>query len=79
MTVAAPVELRCKSKMYGILREDGLLEVKCRHKWCADRTHEGVVVLHYFNVVTGELVKTVKYRNPKLNNNRGSQKPGSNL
>jgi hypothetical protein len=51
--------------MYGILRDD-LLEVKCNHRWCAGSKAQSIVVLHYFNVATGELVKTIKYKNPKL-------------
>jgi hypothetical protein len=67
MTAVAPIQLRCRSKLQGILKDypDGkrLLEVRCKDKWCADRG-AGIVVLHYFNVETGELDHTKKFREP---------------
>ena len=68
MTAAAAIQLRCRSKLQGILKQraDGstVLEVRCKDKWCAERG-AGIVVLHYFNVETGELVETKKYRDPR--------------
>lgn len=65
----AAQQLRCRSKLQGILKTypNGkvLLEIRCKDKWCADRK-AGVIVLHYFNVETGELVNTVKFRDPKV-------------
>lgn len=67
-TAVGTAQLRCRSKLQGILKKypNGkvLLEIRCKDKWCADRK-SGVVVLHYFNVETGELVNTVKFRDPK--------------
>lgn len=67
-TAYTSVQLRCRSKLQGILKEypngKKLLEVRCKDKWCAERG-AGVVVLHYFNVETGELDHTKKYRDPK--------------
>jgi hypothetical protein len=68
MSVEAPAtQLRCRSKLHGIMKPqpDGseLLEIRCKDKWCAERG-AGLVVLHYFNVDTGELIKTKKYRDP---------------
>lgn len=70
MSSAAPTQLRCRSKLHGIKKTlvfDGLkqdvFEIRCKEKWCADRS-AGVVVLHYFNVDTGALVHTKKFRDP---------------
>lgn len=58
-------ELRCESKMHGILIRDGVLEVKCNSGFCGSKP--GVVVLHRFSMDNGELVETVKFKDtPKL-------------
>jgi hypothetical protein len=65
------VELRCEHKMHGVLTDNGLLEVKCGSAFCGSKP--GVVVLHRFDVVTGELVETKKYKDtPKIN--KGSRR-----
>lgn len=56
------MELRCPSKLHGILLEGGMVEVKCDSKFCGHAP--GVVVLHRFDLNTGELVETVNFRNP---------------
>lgn len=56
-------ELRCPSRMHGILKED-MIEVKCRSKFCGASSFASV--FHYFNPVTGELVQTKKYKEPPL-------------
>lgn len=56
------MELRCSSKLHGILRDDGTIEVKCDSKFCGHAP--GVVVLHRFNAQTGELVETLNFKNP---------------
>jgi hypothetical protein len=56
-----PAELRCPNALHGIL-VDGLLEVKCQKSWC--RPHPHAVVLHKFDPVTGELVRTEYYMDP---------------
>lgn len=56
------MELRCeRGLLHGIILPDGLLEVKCRSRFCGSVA--GVVVLHRFNVHTGE-VTTRRYRDP---------------
>lgn len=57
-------ELRCPSRIQGIITSSGLLEIKCRSKACGAR--RGVVVLHYFNLLGGELtpVKTTVLNDP---------------
>jgi hypothetical protein len=49
--------------MHGILSEDGTeLEVKCKRRSCGKRP--GVVVLHTFNLTTGKLKYTKRFREP---------------
>ena len=76
MTTAVATQLRCRSKLQGILKTypDGkvLLEVRCKEKWCAERG-AGLVVLHYFNVETGELDHTKKFRDPHYRRKVNSQ------
>lgn len=55
------MELRCDSKKHGELH-DGLIEVKCDSRFCG--AGPGTVVLHQFDARTGDLVKTVQYKNP---------------
>ena len=61
-------ELRCRSKLQGIIKEypggRKLLEIRCKDKWCAERG-AGMVVFHYFDIETGELDHTQKYRDPR--------------
>jgi hypothetical protein len=56
------MDIRCDSKMHGIIVEPGLIEVKCDSKFCGHRA--GVTVLHRFNSLTGELVETKRYKDP---------------
>jgi len=49
--------------MHAIL-VDEILEVKCANSRCGARS--GVVVLHQFDLKTGELIRTEKYRDPVL-------------
>lgn len=66
------MELRCEHKMYGRL-VDGLLEVKCGSAFCGKEP--GVVVLHQFDVETGELVKTLRFKDtPKINNGKRNRR-----
>lgn len=61
------MDLRCASKLHGILYDNGILEIKCRSRFCG---HEpGVVVIHKFNVHTGA-VDTVRYKEPPLTQER---------
>jgi hypothetical protein len=57
------VELRCDSKLHGIVVDTGVVEVKCDSRFCG--AQPGVTVLHRFDVVTGELVGTVKFKSPE--------------
>lgn len=57
-------ELRCSSRIHGVLTADGHLEVKCRSSKCGAR--RGVVVMHYFDLSNMELVETKKFKDPVL-------------
>lgn len=55
-------QLRCQpNTLHGIL-VDGQLEVKCRDKLCGYQ--RGITILHYFDVITGEMIKTSRFRDP---------------
>lgn len=55
------IELRCDAKMHG--RMDGLtIEVVCKSVFCGNAP--GVLVLHTFDLKTGELISTRSFKNP---------------
>lgn len=55
------MELRCESKKHGEM--DGeFLEVQCRSRFCGYRP--GIVVIHRFDVRTGDLKNTRLFREP---------------
>jgi hypothetical protein len=57
------MDLRCESGiLFGRLVDDGYLEVKCRSHRCG--AGPGVVVLHRFDPLNGELIGTYRYRDP---------------
>lgn len=61
-------ELRCENGiLFGIILPDGRLEVKCRSRYCG--SGPGVVVLHRFDVRTGECT-TRRYRDPANDNKK---------
>lgn len=53
-------ELRCDSKKHGEIIDDHIVEIKCNSKFCG--AEPGIVVLHQFNAVTGELIQTKSYK-----------------
>lgn len=57
-------ELRCDNNIkFGELdREDHVLEVKCRSRRCG--AESGVVVVHGFDLESGKLLGTKRYRDP---------------
>lgn len=60
------IELRCAGTMHGKLDiHNGKLEVKCGRRGCG--AGRGVVVLHTFDVTTGNLVGTKRYADPIRN------------
>ena len=67
-------ELRCKGTLHGILEDDHTIEVKCVRRICGHAP--GVVVLHRFNIDTGEYT-TSRFRDPKKGKvEHGSGQPG---
>lgn len=62
-------EFRC-NRLHGILNEHGQLEVTCRSRFCG--WEPGIIVLHYFDVATGQLLQTQKFQAmPKPEQQRG--------
>lgn len=58
------MDLRCANGIkFGEL-VDGLIEVKCRSVRCG--AIAGVVVLHQFDPLSGELVATKRFRDPTV-------------
>ena len=58
------MDLRCENgiKFGEIIPEESLVEVKCRSRRCG---HEaGSVVIHRFDLETGELKGTLKFKDP---------------
>lgn len=55
------MELRCGSKLHGILRDGEVLEVRCDSVFCGHQ--KGTVVIHRINLHTGQ-VETMKYKDP---------------
>jgi len=65
------MELRCPgNKLHGIIVSDGVLEVKCDSKFCGHGP--GVVVLHRFDINTGEVLGTKTYKNPNIGHERST-------
>lgn len=54
------MDLRCPNGIKFAEMNDGLIEVKCRSTRCG--AGAGVVVLHQFDALTGELVRTNRFR-----------------
>jgi hypothetical protein len=57
------MELRCRSKILHGIIADGFLDVSCKSGWCGKRN--GVVVIHRFSLLTGELISTRKFAEPR--------------
>lgn len=57
------MEFRCANSLH-FKRLGDVIEVKCRSKRCG--AGGGNVVLHRFNINTGELVETQQYKDPTV-------------
>lgn len=57
-------DLRCANKKHGEL-VSGCLEIKCSSRFCG--ASAGVVVIHRYDVDSGDLVETRKFRDPRRN------------
>jgi hypothetical protein len=70
-----PVELRCETKLHGILIEPGIIEVGCSSKFCG--AGKGVVVRHRLDLSTGEVISTQRYKQPLLQRKEHGDAPAS--
>lgn len=57
------MELRCDHKMHGELLGQGILEIKCGSSFCG--AAPGIVVLHRFDIHSGKMVETRRFKNPR--------------
>jgi hypothetical protein len=62
------MDLRCENKLHGIVIEDGVLEVGCDSRFCG--AGKGVVVRHRFDMNTGELLHTQRFKQPPVGGER---------
>lgn len=56
------MDLRCVSGILHGKLMDGLLEVRCKSNRCGHRP--GTIILHRFDVLSGQLVETKKFTDP---------------
>lgn len=67
-------ELRCSgNKLYGLVVDGeakGTLEVRCTSRFCGKQ--DGVVVLHQFNLASGEY-QTRRYKEPRKGRVNGTR------
>lgn len=61
------IDLRCPSKLHGVIIDENRFEVKCNSKFCG--AGNGVVVLHVFDTTTGKVVETKRFKNPMKERN----------
>jgi hypothetical protein len=60
------MDLRCISKKHGVLLiDEHVVEIKCNSRFCG--AAQGVVVLHRFDLQTGECIGTRRFQYPKGN------------
>lgn len=55
--------LRCGSTLHGRMMDATTLEVRCKRRACG--AAPGVIVLHRFNIASGDLINTKKYADPR--------------
>jgi len=67
------MQMRCASKLHGIIVTGGIVEVKCDSRFC--RPDRDTIVLHHFDATTGRLIETLRFKNPsKERSNNGSRR-----
>lgn len=59
------MDLRCKNVKHAEMTEPGIIEVKCRSRFCG--AGNGVVIIHRFDTLTGELLITKRFKEPIRN------------
>lgn len=55
------MQLRCDHKLHGHI-DGNVLEVGCQSRFCGKRP--GIVVVHRFDVTTGKLIETKRFKDP---------------
>lgn len=55
-------DVRCENKLHGIIVKPGVLEVKCDSRFCG--ANANTVVLHRFDLETGDLMETIRFKEP---------------
>lgn len=69
------LQLRCAGTLHGIVQDDEYIEIKCKRRVCGGGP--GIVVLHRFNIHTGE-VTTRRFAEPKKERiQHGTGQPGT--
>lgn len=67
------MDLRCESKKHAEILEEpvhtGILEISCNSRFCG--AGQGRVVLHRFDLETGSLVDTRRFKSPKVRKEQG--------
>lgn len=63
-------QLRCDNKMHGIVVADGVIEFKCDSRFCG--AAPGIIVLHRFDIASGKMIETHKYKNPNGGKRNGT-------
>lgn len=61
------MDVRCPHKKHAVL-DDHHIEVKCNSRFCG--AEPGVVVLHVFDKITGELLRTSRFKDPAFRSRR---------
>lgn len=68
------MDLRCDAnKLHAVIEEDWI-EVRCNSRFCGSES--GVVVIHRFNKDTGELIKTLRFKEPREEQVNGNPRQG---
>lgn len=55
------MEVRCDNKKHAVI-EDGVIQIRCGSAFCGKRP--GVVVLHMFDVASGNMIDTKRFKDP---------------
>lgn len=56
------MDLRCPSKLHGVIVREGVIEVACTSKFCGYRS--GIAVRHSISIRTGEVLETRIFSDP---------------
>jgi hypothetical protein len=77
VTTPTKRELRCPVKLHGVIPEDGMIEIQCRSVFCGYRP--GIVILHRWSVHTGQLITTLKFKDPRKKVNNGADQHSASI